>query len=111
MNFVKSGSMTMNQFIDEYTLMGLPDESSLKGEFAYLRMTGVLVLTRNRYRANVDLSEFPEVEQDVVPSRTPKEFTELAGKYMLPKVSPRGQKIREISFIGLGATLAAPHYF
>ena len=49
--------------------------------------------------------------KDLVRPRTPPEFVELQQKYLPPLVSPRGQPLREISFIGLGASIVEPNRF
>jgi len=41
-------------------------------------------------------------KKEVVPPRTAPEFVELQQKYLPPLVSPRGQPMRKIKFIGLG---------
>lgn len=49
--------------------------------------------------------------KDLVQPRTPPEFVELQRKYLPPLLSPRGQPLREISFIGLGASIVEPNRF
>jgi hypothetical protein len=42
-----------------------------------------------------------------VEPRTAKPFRPMDTKHYLPKVSPRGQEIREIAYIGMGRHVAA----
>ena len=50
-------------------------------------------------------------KKEVVPPRTAPEFVELQQKYLPPLVSPRGQPMRKIKFIGLGESNAEPNRF
>ena len=111
MNFVEAGQMNATEFEQKYGLLGLGSRASLCGELSGLRLAGLLLRSGDSYISNVDI-ELPYLEKpNVVEPRTVKPFEEINSKYLLPKVSPRGQEIREISFIGLGASIATPNYY
>jgi len=111
MNFVESGSMDVDEFEEKYGLLGVNKKSRLNSEFADLRKMGVLLKIGKYYQANADIHQFVTKIDPMVEPRTPKKFVELNSKYFLPKVSPRGQEIRSIHFINLGASIVEPNRF
>ena len=111
MNFVEHGSMNVDEFIEKFGLLGIKTKGRLNSEFHDLRNMGVLLKHGDGYSANADIYTFVQKNKPVVKSRTPKPFTQISSKYLLPTVSPRGQSLREMNFINLGASIVEPNRF
>lgn len=113
-HFIDAGEMTINEYISKFGMMGFTNMRDFKNELSALCCS--LIINRNGYV----YSAFP-IQQLIkkqgpyigvmVKPRTPSEFMEISAKYMTPTVSPRGQPMREITLIGLGASIVEPKRF
>jgi len=101
----------VDEFIEKYGLLGVKTKGRLNSEFSDLRKMGVLLKTADGYQANVDVNEFVAKSDPLVQPRTPREFKEISSKHLLPKISPRGQELRSMQFINLGASIVEPNRF
>lgn len=110
--FANSGTMTVDSLIHEYGLFGFKDRSRVASEMHHLCTTGCLKKLREAFMPTYELRLAVQSfdKPALVKPREAVPFQELSEKFMLPKVSPRGTPIREISFIGLGASIAEPVY-
>lgn len=110
-HFIESGAMTLEEFISEFGMMGFVSIREFKNEMSALCCA--LILNRSGYVYSACPSH-PYIKKSepyrgvMVEPRTPGEFMEISAKYMTPTVSPRGQLLREITFIGLGASIVEP---
>lgn len=111
MHFVESGPMTADEFIEKHTMMGIDTMRKFNNELSELRVSGLLTRSGNVYTANIKVWEPTCKDGELVQPRTVKPFTELNAKYFVPTVSPRGQELRKIAFIGLGASIVEPNRF
>ena len=111
MHFVKSGPMTCEEFIEKHTMMGISSMRKFRNELSELRISGLLTRLNDVFTANITVWEPTCKDGEIVQPRTAKPFTELNAKYLVPTVSPRGQELRKITFIGLGASIAEPNRY
>lgn len=110
--FANSGVMTIDSLIEEHGLFGFKDKSSIAPHLYLLCNTGCLKKLKEAFMPTYELRLAVQSfdKTGLVKPREAVPFQELSEKFMLPKVSPRGTPIREISFIGLGASIAEPIY-
>lgn len=110
--FVKSGTMTVDSLIEEYGLFSFKDRSRVASELYYLCTVGCLKKLKEAFMPTYDLKQAIQSfdNHGLVKPREAVPFQELSEKFMLPKISPRGTPIREVSYIGLGASIAEHVY-
>jgi hypothetical protein len=102
MYFLKDYPLNTEQFAENYGMMNAPTLSNLRCEFDELVREGLLKEFKGSYSPSGKLKEGIKLEGvDYVKPREPKPFTPLSSKYFLPKVSPRGQVLRDFCHIGL----------
>jgi hypothetical protein len=102
MYFLKDYPLNAEQFAENYGMMNAPTLANLRCEFDELVREGLLKEFKGSYSPSSRLKTGIKLEGvDYVKPREPKPFTPLSSKYFLPKVSPRGQKLREFCHIGL----------
>jgi len=107
-NFIRSGYMTLGSYIEEYGLMGFSKPYGLRAEFDELIKKQCLRYFNERYSPTVALLSTLKMDDYVyVEPRIPPPFKPMESKHYLPKVSPRGDEIRQISYIGMGKHVAA----
>ena len=106
--FANSGTMTLHSLIEEHGLFGFRDNKRLSSELNYLCTTGCIKKLREAYMPTYELRLAVQSfdKPALVKPREAVPFQELSEKFMLPKVSPRGEPLRDISYIGLGASIA-----
>ena len=110
--FANSGMMTLHSLVEEHGLFGFRDKKRLSSEMNYLCTTGCIKKLTDAYIPTYELRLAVQSfdKPGLVKSREPVPFKELSDKFMLPKVSPRGEPLRDISYIGLGASIAEHVY-
>jgi len=102
MNFLKNHPLSPEQFVESYGMMNAPTLSNLRCEFDELVREGLLKEFKGSYSPSGLLKTGIKIEGvEYVKPREPKPFTPLSSKYFLPKVSPRGQVLRDFCHIGL----------
>ncbi len=102
MNFIKNHPLSPEQFVESYGMMNAPTLSNLRCEFDELVREGLLKEFKGSYSPSSKLKEGIKIEGvEYVKPREPKPFEPMKAKHYLPKVSPRGQKLREFCHIGL----------
>ena len=102
MYFLKDYPLNAEQFAENYGMMNAPTLANLRCEFDELVREGLLKEFKGSYSPSSKLKEGIKLEGvDYVKPREPKPFTPLSSKYFLPKVSPRGQPLRDFCHIGL----------
>jgi hypothetical protein len=102
MYFLKDYPLTPEQFIEAYGMMNCPFISNLRCELDDLVREGLLKEFKGSYSPSARLKNGIKVEGvDYVKPREPKPFTPMSPKHYLPRVSPRGQQLREFCHIGL----------
>jgi hypothetical protein len=102
MNFLKNHPLNPEQFVENYGMMNAPTLANLRCEFDELVREGLLKEFKGSYSPSSKLKEGIKIEGvEYVKPREPKPFTPMSPKHYLPKVSPRGQKLREFCHIGL----------
>lgn len=107
-NFIRSGHMTIGSYIEEYGLMGFGKAYGLRAEFDYLVKNKCLRVVADKYMPTVGLMTSVKIDGSIyVEPRTAKPFRPMDTKHYLPKVSPRGQELRQITYIGMGRNVAA----
>lgn len=107
-NFIRSGHMTIGSYIEEYGLMGFGKAYGLRAEFDYLVKNKCLRVVADKYMPTVGLMTSVKIDGSIyVEPRTAKLFRPMDTKHYLPKVSPRGQELRQITYIGMGRNVAA----
>jgi hypothetical protein len=110
--FANSGIMTVHSVVEEYGLFGFKDKKRVSSELNYLCTTGCLKKLKDAFMPTYELRLAVQSfdKPAMVQPREATPFRELSNKFMLPKVSPRGEPLREISYIGLGASIAEHVY-
>jgi len=110
--FANSGMMTLHSLVEEHGLFGFRDKQRLSSEMNHLCTTGCIKKLTDAYMPTYELRLAVQSfdKPGLVKSREPVPFKELSDKFMLPKVSPRGELLRDISYIGLGASIAEHVY-
>lgn len=107
-NFIRSGHMTLGSYIEEYGLMGFGKAHGLRAEIEHLVKEKCLRVVVDKYMPTVGLMTSVKIDGSIyVEPRTAKPFRPMDTKHYLPRVSPRGQEIREITYIGMGRNVAA----
>lgn len=107
-NFIRSGQMSLGSYIEEYGLMGFGKAYGLRAEFDHLIKNKCLRLVADKYMPTAGLITSVKMDgSDYVEPRTAKPFRPMDSKHYLPKISPRGQELRQISYIGMGKNVAA----
>ena len=110
--FANSGTMTLHSLVEEHGLFGFRDKQRLSSEMNHLCTTGCIKKLREAYMPTYELRLAVQSfdKPGLVKPREAVPFRELSDKFMLPKVSPRGEPLRDISYIGLGASIAEHVY-
>ena len=102
MYFLKDYPLNAEQFAENYGMMNAPTLANLRCDFDELVREGLLKEFKGSYSPSSRLKTGIKLEGvDYVKPREPKPFTPLSSKYFLPKVSPRGQPLRDFCHIGL----------
>jgi hypothetical protein len=102
MYFLKDYPLNPEQFAENYGMMNAPTLANLRCDFDELVREGLLKEFKGSYSPSSRLKTGIKLEGvDYVKPREPKPFTPLSSKYFLPKVSPRGQVLRDFCHIGL----------
>jgi hypothetical protein len=108
LNFIRSQHMTLGSYIEEYGLMGFGKAHGLRSEIDHLVKEKCLRVIGDKYMPTVGLMTSVKIDGSTyVEPRTAKPFRPMDTKHYLPRVSPRGQEIREITYIGMGRNVAA----
>ena len=107
-NFLKSGLITMEDYIEKYGLTGNVNEHRLMSEVNDLISGGCLRNVGNKYMPTMLLANSIKMEGvEYVQPKTAKPFRPMDSQHHLPKLSPRGQEIRNVSFIRMGSNVPA----
>lgn len=102
MYFLKDYPLNTEQFVENYGMLNAPTLASLRCEFDELVREGLLKEFKGNYSPSGKLKEGIKLEGvDYVKPREPKPFEPMKAKHYLPKVSPRGQVLRDFCHIGL----------
>jgi hypothetical protein len=102
MNFLKNHPLNPEQFVENYGMMNAPTLANLRCEFDELVREGLLKEFKGSYSPSALLKTGIKIEGvEYVKPREPKPFTPMSPKHYLPKVSPRGQVLRDFCHIGL----------
>jgi hypothetical protein len=102
MYFLKDYPLNTEQFVENFGMMNAPTLANLRCEFDELVREGLLKEFKGSYSPSSRLKTGIKLEGvDYVKPREPKPFTPLSSKYFLPRVSPRGQQLRDFCHIGL----------
>ena len=102
MNFLHNHPLTPEQFVEHYGMMNAPTLANLRCEFDELVREGLLKEYKGSYSPSMRLKTGIRIDGvDYVKPREPKPFTPMSPKHYLPRVSPRGQPLREFCHIGL----------
>jgi hypothetical protein len=102
MYFLKDHPLTAEQFAENYGLMNCPSIAKLRCEFDEMVVENLLREYKGSYSPSQKLKNGIKIEgTDYVKPREPKPFTPMSPKHYLPRVSPRGQVLREFCHIGL----------
>ena len=104
--FTLNGGMTANMLIMNYGLFGYENIAELKEELNILVSYGKLRKGGNYYFPTNNIERLA-TGKNIVPPREPVPFTPL--KYVLPKVSPRGQPIEQRSFHTCTSSIKQPY--
>lgn len=101
-NFLKNYPLNTEQYIEEYGMMTFQYPANMRCEFDDMCKEGLLRKYNGSYSPSPRLKNALKLDEvEYVKHREPKPFTPLSPKYYLPKVSPRGQPLREFCHIGL----------
>ena len=101
-NFLKNYPLNSEEYAECYGMMSFKSLALMRCEFDELVREGLLKEFKGNYSPSGKLKEGIKLEGvDYVKPREPKPFEPMKAKHYLPKVSPRGQVLRDFCHIGL----------
>ena len=101
-NFLKNYPLNSEQYAEYYGIMSFKSLALMRCEFDDMCEEGLLKKYQGSYSPSPRLKNSLKLDEiEYVKPREPKPFTPLSPSRYLPKVSPRGQQLREFCHIGL----------